>query len=891
MREHFPKSRKASVIVCFVLFVGTALLFSRAVNHEFIDLDDPDYVTANTHVQSGFTWTNARWAFTSGDASNWHPLTWLSHMLDWKMFGKNPAGHHATNIVLHSFNAVLVFLVLRRLIRRTGETESSPESSDSFWPSAVCAALFAWHPLRVESVAWVSERKDVLSVFFALLTIRAYWVYSERRRTGRGAKVSYVATLVTFAAGLMCKPMLVTLPFALLLLDFWPLRRFAIDDLRFTTQRNASPSLPGEAGVEGRGEQAFAPVWFLALEKIPLLALSAGSCIVTFLVQQKAGAVVTTIPLSDRLANAVVSIVRYLGKFFWPFDLAIGYPAPAHWPFGIIAASVAFVFGMSLLAIFQCRSRPWLFVGWFWFLGMLVPVVGIVQVGLQSMADRYSYLPMLGLQIAIVWAFVNAERGYVESQPQSVELPSVSLEPETALDQTVRCGWSSTQPRSFRLRAPAGLSSLLAVFFSLVACIVLTSRQLSIWQNSATLYEHALAVTHDNYLAESYLGTALLNKDQFTEAAAHFRKAIGLKPNYIEANYRLALALDKMDQRDAAMTVYERVLQINPGYGIAHHGLGSLLLGRHQASNALTHFEAALKIKPDHEPSLLGVGSALAELGKPEAAVLYFEKALVLNATNAVAHFNYANALSDMNRFDEALRRYQRALDLDPKFEEAHCNAGNSLRALGRLDEAVASYRRALKLQPQDATAHYGLGAAQEDLGHIDDASASYNEAIRLQPDYADAHYNLGALLLNSNRADDAAAHFKIAARLQPAHDMTWLGLGLAAAQLGKQPEAIRCYERALAIAPSNAPALCCIGVALRRQDKLGEAIPYYERALGCDPDYVEAHAELGNALYRSGRTADAIPHLERALKLHPDFPGISDVLARARHSALQSVP
>ncbi len=820
-----------TILVCLVLFGGTLLLFSRAVNHDFIDLNDSDYVTANIHVQGGFTGSSIHWAFTSGEAANWHPLTWLSHMLDWRLFGKNPHGHHATSIFWHALNAVMAFLALRRL---TGV----------FWTSAVCAALFAWHPLRVESVAWVAERKDVLSVFFGLVALWAYAGYvTGRKRTSNiehrtpntecegdanirhpmpemagHASCHYWLALLCFALGLMCKPMLVTLPFLLLLLDWWPLKRVTSEKWR------VSGALP------------------LLAEKIPFFLLSAASCAITYVVQKNAGAVADTFAFPERLANAVVSVARYLGKFFWPFDLAVGYSAPAHWPVASVAGATLLLLAVTVLALWQRHQRPWLLVGWLWYLGALVPVIGLVQVGLQAMADRYTYLPVLGLQLALLWTL------------REIALP----------------------PAARRL-APAVIASLL------VLCAARTWNQLAVWQNPHTLHEHALAVTERNYLAESYLGTTLANEDRYAEAVVHFRRAVEFKPDYLAARYRLGVGLEKLGRMDEAMTAYTEVLKINPGYGIAHYSLGGLLLEQNRPAEAIPHFKAALQIKPDYDPACLALGAAMSKLGRPQEAIGYYEKALAINPRNVVAHFDYANALVDLHREPEALARYETALQLDPDFEEAHVNYGNALRALGRLEDACTQYRRAIALQPKNAGAYFGLGAAFEDLNRGNEALDCYLKAVQFKPDYADAQYNVGTILLNRDQPAKAIPYFQAAVQSQPDYAAAYLGLGLAAAQQGNQPEAIGHYERALAIAPDNAMALCCIGVALRRQDKLAEAIPFYEKALRVNPDYAEAHAELGNALYRTGHPAEAVPHLEQALRLHPDFPGAAETLARIR--------
>ncbi len=367
MNGFFGDTPRLRAAICAVLFAGTWLFFGRALGHDFVNYDDPDYVTANAQVQAGLTWETVKWALQSGEASNWHPLTWVSHALDVSLFGLNPRGHHATSVFWHAVNAVMAFLALRRL---TGATAAS----------AFFAALFAWHPLRVESVAWVSERKDVLSGFFFFAVLWVYAVYVERRREGRAAATgrAYAGLVATLALGLMAKPMLVTLPCVLLLLDFWPLRRTA-------WIAGGAPPVRTESTA------------WLVLEKVPLFLLVAASSYVTYRVQSAGGAVTEALGLGARLANATVAAVRYLGSFLWPTDLAVLYPHPGHWPARQVAAAAAVLVLLTAAAGWQLRRRPWLAVGWCWFLGTLVPVAGIVQVGLQSRADRYTYIPMLGV--------------------------------------------------------------------------------------------------------------------------------------------------------------------------------------------------------------------------------------------------------------------------------------------------------------------------------------------------------------------------------------------------------------------------------------------------------------------------------------------------------------
>jgi protein O-mannosyl-transferase len=792
-------------VVCVVLFLGTLAWFSRAVPHGFIDLDDGDYVTENPQVQAGLSWAGMRWALTANVAANWHPLTLVSHMLDCQLFGGNAHGHHATSVLWHALNAVLVFLVFRRL---TG----------AFWASALAAALFAWHPLRVESVAWVAERKDVLSGFFGLLTLWAYAGYAQRQiaRSG-GAALHYAFALAAFMAGLVCKPMLVTLPFLLLLLDYWPLERFH-------PPARLSPMLP------------------LLTEKIPFFLLSGASALLTFFYQQAAGAVGDGFSFGQRLANALVSVVRYLAKFFWPFDLATGYALPQHWPLPEGIGALLLVVAITIFALWQWRRRPWLFVGWLWFLGMLVPVSGLVQVGLQAMADRYTYLPIQGVELMVLWSLREL----------------------------------------FRSPMPPWVKPV-AVALLLAGCGLRTWNQLGLWSDSRTLHEHALAVSRDNYLANFYLGTTLLNQEQPGQAVPFLRRALELKPDFRADHYRLGVALQEMGCIEEAMDVFRDVLKHDPGYAVADYSLGALLLELKRPREAIPHFRAVLNAKPDYVPGFVAMGTAWSDLGRPQDALPNFQQAVALTPSNAPAQYDWANALVDLHRVPEALIHYRKAIQLDPTFEMAYCNLGNALRSLGQFDAACVQYREALQLRPGDAAAHYGLGAALEELGKTDAAQAGYREAIQLKPDYAEAQCDLAVLLLNQNQAADALSHFEAAARNQPENATVWFGLGLALARLGRHTEAIECYQRVLSISPERADALCSIGVALRRLGRPAEAISYQEHALRLEPNDAQVHAELGQALYQTGHAAEALSHLEQALKLHPGFPGVPELIAKVR--------
>ena len=427
--------------VCGALAVAVVLVFSGALRCGFVDYDDPAYIVSNAEIQHGLTARSLWWALSTGAASNWHPLTWLSHILDAAIYGLKPAGHHLTSLLLHAANSVLLLLLLRRM---TG----------ALWRSAFVAALFALHPLRVESVVWVSERKDVLSGLFWLLAVWAYVRHVEEIRVGEaGRKGLYALAVALFALGLMAKPMLVTLPFVLLLLDWWPLGR----------------------RPEGLKQ--------LLTEKIPFFALAAASSVATYLVQQHGGAVSHGLPLGGRLANAVISYPRYLGKMFWPVDLSVLYPHPGRWPGGEVAAAGIFLVLTTGLAVWGARRRPYLAVGWFWFLGMLAPVIGVVQVGLQSMADRYSYLSLTGVLIMVAWGANDLLGG----------------------DRIGR--WT------------LGILGGAAV----AACVVLTPRQVGYWKDSETLFRHAVQVTWLTTISGSFFPTKGITPGRRSTTKARWR--------------------------------------------------------------------------------------------------------------------------------------------------------------------------------------------------------------------------------------------------------------------------------------------------------------------------------------------------------------------------------
>lgn len=535
-------SLQIKLLSCLLLTLSIFIVYSQVSHFDFVHYDDHVYVTDNYRVKAGLTTDNIYWALTSLDAGFWHPLTWLSLMLDHDLYGLNAGGYHVTNLIFHIINTLLLFTVL---VRMTGR----------LWRSFFVAALFALHPLHVESVAWIAARKDVLSTFFMMLTLWGYLRYIQKSDI-----ISYLSVIVFFSFGLMAKSMLITLPFVLLLLDWWPLNRFGLKKL-----------IP-----DSRQFWHWETIGPLILEKVPLLALVVGVSIATVVAEGRAGALkpMVSYALDVRLGNALVSYILYIGKMFWPVNLAVFYPHPGLWPIWAVALSLLFLGIVSFLSIFLLQKYPYFAVGWFWYLGTLVPVIGLVQVGSHAMADRYTYIPLIGLFIAIVWGSVDLCR---------------------------------------KLRCPIVILRMLAVFTIIILCIG-TYIQTRYWENAITLFNHALDVTKDNYIAHNNLGAALERHGDSAAAVAQFGEALRIMPKYIEANFNMGVALANHGNFSQATNFYLRALKIKPGFAEAHNNLAIALVHQGQLEDALFHFSMALKIRPNYPDARNNLRLAMREL-------------------------------------------------------------------------------------------------------------------------------------------------------------------------------------------------------------------------------------------------------------------------------------
>ena len=618
-----------------LLALATVAVYTPLRHHAFVDYDDTLYVTDNPEVQRGLTVEGLRYAFRADVAGNWHPLTILSHMLDCEIFGLNAGEHHLTSLALHVVDAELLLLVLTRM---TG----------ALWPSAWVAALFALHPLHVESVAYVAQRKDVLSTTFLLLTIAAYARYAVHPGPGR-----YAVVLACFTLGLAAKPMLVTLPFVLLLLDLWPLGR-------------ARPSTALR----------------LVVEKLPLLALSAADSAITMAFQARSGAVgsLGAYPLGMRVANALTSTVVYLGQTLWPVHLACFYPYPASIPPWRVAGAVCLLLAVTGLALYARRRAPYLLVGWLWYLGTLVPVIGLVQVGLQARADRYTYVPLIGIFIMVAWGARDL-----------------------ALSVARRNGG-----------AVAGLAVL-----TVAACAVVSRAQVGTWRDSTALFTHAIAVTDGNFLAHNNLGLARQRAGDLDGAETELREALRLAPDYVDAHFNLGLTLEREGRLDAAAAEYAEVLRRAPGHARALASLGSVRRQLGDLDGAVADLRSALALDPDLVEAHANLGAVLRARGDLRGAAAEYAAALRLEPALPEAHNNLGNVLAQEGRLDEAARHYEAALAARPDFADAHYNLGNVRAARGDLAGAIAEFSAALALRPgdADAAAHRARAEALRDHG------------------------------------------------------------------------------------------------------------------------------------------------------------------------------
>lgn len=638
--------KRTDVLICAALLIAILAVYSQVRGFDFLNYDDQDYVTKNAHVISGLNADSLAWALTSTDFANWFPLTRVSHVADVQMFGLDAGAHHVTNVVLHAITALLLFALLKRITRTT-------------WPSAFVAFVFAIHPLHVESVAWISERKDVLSALFWILTLWAYILYIQRPNPLR-----YAAIIVLFCCGLMSKPMIVTLPFTLLLIDYWIKRKPAI------------------------------------LEKIPLFALSIASAVATFLIQQRGGAVSTfaQIPLAGRIGNALAAYCAYLVQFLWPANLAVFYPFTPQ-PLWIVLASAIVLLAITAVAI---RSRD-LLTGWLWYLITLLPVIGLIQVGGQSHADRYTYIPLIG--ISIMLSFGAA--GLVARQP--------------------------------RLEKPvAALAIVACTAWTIVARI-----NTAYWRNSIDLFEHAAAVTDRNYIAYNNLGDALRSAGRSDESIRNFKTAVEIQPAFADAQDNLGEALLSEGRIDEAILHLTTAVRLDPESPEARVNLGTALGDNGKIADAEEQYRAALQLDPDSAQARRGLGNTLARNGRFAEAIAQYKEALRVTPNDADTHYDLGLAAAQMGDQNQAIAQFAEVVRLQPSSPEARFNLGAALVEVDRFEEAAAAFQDAVNLKPDYLRARFNLASALATLQRYPEAAREFAAILDTDPNFPNARHNL----------------------------------------------------------------------------------------------------------------------------------------------------
>lgn len=653
----------SSVLICSFLSLLTWIVFARLRHADFINFDDASYVVDNTHLAAGLTWRGLVWAWTEFGEGYW-PITWMSYLVDRQLYGLDGGLFHVTNVLMHTANVCLLFIVLRRM-------------TTAVWPSAWVAAIFAVHPLHVEPVAWIAERNDLLCTLFWLAGLWLYLRYVEDRRGGR-----YALVMLAYALGLLSKPMIITLPVVLLLLDFWPLNRIRAGALTWTG--------------------AF---W----EKTPLFLMGAAAAVLTFVLRVRVGAVASLdmIPLRGRIGNGLVSYVVYLVKMAWPTNLAVLYPYPLATPTWKAGAAALVLTAIGFLAWRERHRFAFLLFGWLWYVVTLLPVIGIVQTGPQARADRYTYVSMIGVAVAVVWALVEVTR-----------------------------------------RSAAWRRTLVVAGCVIVAADgLVASGDAGYWLNTETLFRRAIAVTTDNAVAHGVLGSALRDAGRIEEALPEFRESIRLSPDLYLSHSNLGEALMALGRPAEALPELARAVLLQPGLSSTHMNFASALSASGKADEAAMEFREALRISPDNADAHSGLGVVLDSQGHREEAIAEFVAAIRIKPDDWDAHYNLGNVLAELSETDEAAAELSEAVRLRPGFVQAHRTLGVLFAKAGRTQDAIEQFSAAAQLTPDDAFVHSNLGSLLAAAGRLDDAIAEFTKATQLRPDVTEFKLNLDQAL------------------------------------------------------------------------------------------------------------------------------------------------
>jgi tetratricopeptide (TPR) repeat protein len=718
------------LLVAVVLVVATTGVYWGVYRSDFVDFDDQMFITQNDFVKAGLSYEGFKWAFVEIYRDYWHPVTWLSHMLDVEMFGLWAGGHHLVNLSLHLLNTLLLFGSLRYMTGR-------------LWTSAFVAGLFALHPLHVESVAWAAERKDVLSAFFWFAILWAYAYYANNLSMRR-----YLYVVILFAFGLMSKPMVVTLPVVLFLLDYWPLERFRIYGLRITAAEGLS-------------------LRRLAVEKIPLLAMSAAVMVVTIAGQSKTAMVkLESLDLPARLANVVVSYWWYISKMAWPTDLNVFYFS-WHIPSGSeLFVPLALLTVITIVAVVTHNSHKYAVAGWLWYLITLVPVIGLVQVGGQTHADRYTYIPLVGLFIVI--------------------------------------GWAAGDLVSHRPLLRSSVAAIAVVV--LIAFGAVTHRTVGYWKDSVTLFGRAIAVSPDNSFMHSSLGTVLGSMGRLEEAEAELREALRLSPDSKYALCGMGYLMRQKGKTGESLAYYRKALSLNPRSHDAYLGAGLVLCELGRYDQAQENLNKALVFKPGWPEAFCGLGTVMRKKGQFMEAVSFYEKALQANPMIPDAWSDIGMLFYNVGRHDDAIKSFRKAIKLNPKMARAFMGLGMALNEVGNPEEALAACRRAIELAPKMVEAHLTMGAILSKKADYVGAAAEYRQSLDIQPDFF-AWNNLGDAQLQMKQFGEAEKSFRQAMTFNADNAIVRYNLGMALAELGRKKEALEEIEKSLALDPNYTEA------------------------------------------------------------------------------------
>jgi tetratricopeptide (TPR) repeat protein len=844
--------RWLSVVICLALAIITGWLYWPVHTHELIGLDDQDYLVASPHVTTGITANNIVWAFTHRHASNWHPLTWISHMLDRQLFGLDPGKHHLVNVGFHIANSLLLFLILQRMTRKR-------------WQCAFVAALFALHPLHVESVAWIAERKDVLSTFFFMLTLAAYARYAEkaegRRRTtdehrwtqirgktstegneenqglvrklresGEQGKSSlssfasvnsgfkaggrgwYGLALLFFALGLMSKPMLVTLPFVLLLLDFWPLNRvpgfkFQVSSFRFQ--------------VSG-----FSSIRRLVFEKIPFFALSAVSCALTIWAQSMGVAIASVQQLSlfDRITNSVASYLGYAEKMFLPINLSVYYPFPVEPPIEEAVLALFFLFIVTAYAVAMAKRRPYLLAGWLWYLGTLVPVIGLLQVGAQAMADRYTYIPLIGLFIMLTWLATDIAAQWKY--------------------KTICLG--------------------LAAAMILPACATLTARQLAFWQNDRTLFGHGVEVDNQNYVAWAQMGSSYIKENKYDQAIIYYQRATQVKPNSSATWIGMAMSLERLDRWEESQKAFQKAETLSPENWLIHNNYAVALMKHGDFDGAEVELQKARQLDPDLIEPRLNHALLLQKRGNLTDAARENESILQVDPASWAACLRLADILFMLGKSDEAISRYRDTLRLNPHVTDARIGLGQALTEKRDFAGAMAEYSSVLQSDPKNAKALDGLGFVLAGEGRLPEAKARFLESMQLDPKNPAVHFHYAMCLSIQQQLPEIILEYRKALELDgqflPAlNNLAWLLASHSDPHIRNGKEAVELAQRACRLTNNEQPFyLGTLAAAYAEAGLFNDAVATAEKARDLAgkqglKDLAERNGQLLE-LYRAGK-------------------------------------